>query len=555
MHRTDVDSTTDVIVVGAGAAGYSAAITAVTAGASVLLLEGSSAVGGTTARSGGSIWIPDNSRMRAAGLHDDREAAIRYTARLAFPHLYDPSGPTLGLPEEDYELIAVLYDRGSEALDLLLDLGAVHLRERVDADGAPMPPYPDYHTNLPENGGILGRALAAGIPDDADYPEVAARPGFHIGVGGRSLIATMSRAAVRLGVRVVTDRRVRSVIRDDAGRVTGVVADGPDGEERFGATGGVVFATGGFLMNRGMRHYLRGPIFGGSAAMTSQGDFVRIAGELGAAFGNMSQAWWDQTVLEQALDPDSERGTVAWPFGDSMIQVNKYGVRTLNEKAGYNERTQVHFVWDPTRLEYPNLLMFQIYDDAVASNPIRWAYRVVTPMPGEPAPHVISAATLEELADRIDARLSELESITGGLRLGPDFVASLRASIARFDGFAATGVDEDFGRGDQPLPRITNGPGRPGSPNPTMAPFAPEGPYHCIIMAAGALDTKGGPRIDRQGRVLATDGRPIPGLFGAGNCIAAPTGQTYMGAGTSLGSAITIGHVAGASAAREASTP
>src|SRR5688572_12129863 len=122
--------------------------------------------------------------------------------------------------------------------------------------------------------------------------------------------------------------------------------------------------------------------------------------------------------------------------------------------------------------------------------------------------------------------------------------------MARFDGFARAGVDEDFHRGESPIEVKWNGAGRPGSANPTMAPFS-GGPYHCVILGAGAFDTNGGPRIDTRARVLDVTGSPIPGLYGAGNCIASVAGQSYWGPGGTIGPALTFGYIAGLHAAAE----
>lgn len=538
------DDTADVVVVGAGAAGFTSAITARDSGASVLLLEKADAPGGTTAKSGGSIWIPNNSRMRAAGIEDSRADALRYVVRLAYPHFYDPTDQRLGLPTGDYSLIEALYDRGAEAMDELVRLGAVHFADRRTTAGRPMPPYPDYQADLPENRNIAGRMLAPAVPPgfqlDFEVP-----PGMHVGIGGRILIATLQHAAGLIGVETRLRHRVTRLLTEGQ-RVTGVQVDTPDGPRTIRARQGVVFTSGGFLHNPRLRqHFLRGPVYGGAAAATSTGDFVEIAGRVGAELGNMTHAWWDQMVLDMAVVGEPTTQDVFYPFGDSVIQVNKYGRRVVNEKQPYCERAQVHFDWNPSEREYSNLVMLQIWDDAVAQNPLHWAYRGVTPMPGETADYVISADTLEELAALVDARLGAFAGHIGGARLAPDFLPTLRRTIDRFNGFAATGVDEDFHRGESPIQQQIQGTARPGFPNPCMAPLARTGPYHCMLLVAGALDTKGGPLINDRGQVLGYDGRPIDGLYGAGNCVSSPYGQSYPGAGATLGAAMTIGYLAG----------
>lgn len=536
--------TFDIIVVGSGASGYAAAVTAAVGGATVLMLEKAAERGGTSARSGGSTWIPNNRYMADVGQRDHRDGALRYLARLGFPHRFDSGSPTHGLEHEDFRLLEAFYDNAAVAIESLVTSGALHFAPRRTPDGAVMAPYPDYHEHLPEHDGVRGRMIAVDMPlgqeADFDIP-----PGQHIGVGGQIMITTMHRAAASLGVQVSTSSPVRSVINDEAGSVVGVIADVHGVRQRIEVRKGVVFCTGGFLHDEGLRQqYLRGPVYGGATVLSTTGDVIDIATRAGAALGNMSNAWWCQLLFDSAMRPGEEMLDMPYPFGDSMLQVNKYGHRVLNEKQIYNERTQTHFVWDPRKLEYPNLVMLQIYDEAVAQNPIEWAYRGVVPPPGEDADYILTANTLEELADNIDSRLAENAGKIGGARLDPEFVGNLRTSIRRFNEFAEAGVDGDFGRGDTAIQRHIQGTTRHGYSNPTMSPIAPQGPYHCIMLVAGALDTKGGPRIDEHARMVRADGTPIAGLYGAGNCVSSPFGQAYPGPGGTLGVAITFGYLA-----------
>jgi hypothetical protein len=234
-----------------------------------------------------------------------------------------------------------------------------------------------------------------------------------------------------------------------------------------------------------------------------------------------------------------------------MIHVNKYGRRVVDEKMPYHDRSKAHSVYDPTKREYPNLALFMIYDDTVASSESFAGMRQPMPRPDESAEFVIQGEDWDDLIAKVDAELAAVEEHTGALRLDSSFKAGLAATIERFNGFAATGEDLDFGRGQAPIGRAWNGPNREGSPNPTMAPFAEEGPYYCIILVCGMLDTNGGPVIDAGAHVLDNDGNPVPGLYGAGNCVASPAGQGYWGPGATIGLGITYGHLAGRHAAAE----
>jgi hypothetical protein len=199
-----------------------------------------------------------------------------------------------------------------------------------------------------------------------------------------------------------------------------------------------------------------------------------------------------------------------------------------------------------------------IWDVAVADYDQFHIYRYPVPEPGASSPYVLSGATFDELAQEISERLDRLRRRVGvssvmgpSVRLSPDFAANLEATVGRFNGFAETGVDVDFHRGETPI-QVAWGSVPRGSEtrrNPTMRPFAPQGPYYAILLSGGTLDTCGGPVIDDTGSVLRPAGERIGGLFGAGNCVASPTGQAYWSAGSTLGPALTFGYLAGTAAA------
>jgi 3-oxosteroid 1-dehydrogenase len=527
------DSVADVIVVGSGVAGMTAAVAAASRGASVIVLERSAFTGGTTAKSGGVLWSPNNSLMRERGLVDDRADALRYLARTAYPTRYNPEHETLGLPTDKHALLETFYDTGSVAIEELISIGALAL-EAVD--------YPDYYADLPEDTAPNGRAVQPVFP-----------PGWRRGIdptGGQLLVDQLQAAAERLGATVLLEHRAAHVVRNDQLEVIGLEVQVGRRTELFGARRGVVFCSGGFLHNKRLAlEFLRGPVMGGAAAEGSRGDFVDIGIEVGAQLGNMTHAWWDQVVAELAVRVPETVRDVYEPFGDSMVIVDRRGQRVVNEKIPYNERAQVHFAWDPVRREYPNLLLFMVWDEAVAANPDPTRFRFPVPPPGERYEFVITAATFEALADEVSQRLEKLAPWTGGFQIDPSFATGLAATVERFNVMADEARDRDFHRGETPIEEVWAGTPRPGARTATMHPFAPEGPYHCVILGAGALDTKGGPVIDPSARVLTPSGEPIPGLYGAGNCIASPAGQAYWGAGGTIGLALTYGFIAGREAA------
>ena len=471
---------------------------------------------------------------------------LKLMARLSYPSAYDPDLERYGVPEAEFHLLDAYYDNASKVIQHLHDIGALRsmpqplFGEQVgDVDWA----IPEYHADLPENRAPYGRTL---------LPQFDPMAGV---LGGAEIVNQLRAYVEKAGGQIMTDAPVTSLETRD-GAVVGVRISTASGEEDVRARRGVIFGTGGFTHDRDkILGYLRGPIFGGCALPTNTGDFIDLAASVGAALGNLSNAFWSQSVLENTI----EDGQVAWdqdvfiPFGDSMVIVNKYGRRIASEKVVYHERTQSHFVFDPQRREYPNAIQFMIWDQAVADYEPWHMYRYPVPVAGESAPWVIAGSTWEELVRGIDERLQHLadkssgSSVVGATRLAPDFIVHLRQTVNDFNEFARKGEDAEFGRGSTPIqlswgsvPRETD-----GGPNPTMRPFSSSGPYYCTLLCAGTLDTCGGPKIDEHGRVLRPDSSPIDGLYGAGNCVASLTGQAYWSAGSTLGPALTVGYLAG----------
>lgn len=358
-------------------------------------------------------------------------------------------------------------------------------------------------------------------------------------------------------IEIRTGHQVTAVHKNSTGEVIGVTAATEEGDVSIRARKAVIFGTGGFTQNpEKSLNYLRGPIFGGCGVPTNTGDLVDIAIDTGAKLGNMNSAFWVQNVLEITLDNPSNTADVWIPFGDSMMMVNKYGKRVVNEKMVYNERTQVHFNWNAPRLEYSNLILYMIWDSSVADNPIEWPYRYPVPMPGKEPDHLIKGDTWDELVDNINARLETLAgkgTVSGrvphGYQLADDFADTLTDTISTFNQYAETGVDLDFQRGETPIQVAWQPPMTEGMTNRTLAPFKETGPYYAVLVGSGTLDTNGGPVITPKAEIVNTRDEPIPGLYGAGNCIASPLGQAYLG---TLGLAMTFGYVAGKEAAASA---
>ena len=542
MTRSQWDYEADIVVVGSGAAASSAAITAASQGAKTIMLEKSRLHGGTTLRSGGGFWIPNNRFQKASGIEDKKEDAVRYMARYSFPQLYNPADPRLGLPENEYELITTYYDNASTMVDYLEKIGALKAIQEINWTGKPQV---DYMEILPENKGIRGRVLySMGADGKMAY--------------GGELVRQLKTWAGGHGITEFLEHKVNHILRNRKGEVIGVEASHEGKNLRFRAKKAVIFGTGGFTHNPElMLRFQRGPHFGGCASPGSTGDFVYMAEAIGAQLGNMSSAFRAEIVLEQALEDPGGVHNVFYVMGDSILEVNRYGLRFGDEKRNYNDRTMTHFVWDPLRAEWKNMLVFMVFDERTAT---LWQGFPPLPVQGTPAAHVINGDTLDQLAHNIDERLAGLAPRIGGFRLDPSFAENLKQTVLRFNSYATSGSDSEFHRGDFPYDRewTTFPPTVPGTKWPpegaknyTMYPLSESGPYHAVILGAGTLDTNGGPLINSEAQVLDTEYKPIPGLYGAGDCIASPTANSYWGGGSTIGPAMTFGYLAGMNAVQE----
>jgi 3-oxosteroid 1-dehydrogenase len=553
------DRTTDVVVVGSGASGMVAAISAAEAGSEVLILEKGDTWGGTSRKGEGGWWVPNNRSMREAGIADPREDFLRFYARTSRPDRYNPADLLLGLSQWEFDLQAAFYDNASTIFERLEEIGAI--------DGFHLPDFPDYMCHLPEDVSKRGHLTIPRLP--------SGEPGT-----GEELVRRLKAACDQRSVEIKLRHRVWAIVVDDAGAVTGVVVSGPGGPLTIGAGRGVVFASGGFTHNAALRANLSTPAFGGGACSTNEGDFVPLAAELGAAMRNMGNAWMSPILLERALRGDPELKCVFIIVGDSILLVNRSGRRGLDEKMVYNERGFTMGQWDGQNCEYPNLLMFPIWDqrcqDRFAGG--QWDDGTI-PLAGQDDSHVICGQTLDELSAALRARVDAIAEHTGGLRLADDFAGRLHETIARYNGFARRGIDEDFHRGETPIEQFFHAATAAAAgaqaredgeqtvfashdeeresaagedepvPNPTMYPLSDTGPYYAAIHAPGTLDTKGGPVTDPDGRVLREDGSAIDGLYAVGNCAASASARGYLGPGITIGPLVTFGWLAGAHAA------
>ncbi|MFA7439803.1 MAG: FAD-dependent oxidoreductase [Sphingomonadaceae bacterium] len=537
------DMEADIVCVGGGAAGCVAAVSAASLKNRVILLEKRPAIGGTTQMSGGVLWIPNNFLLRKQGIDDKKTDCLRYLARFSYPQTYRSDHPTLGLRESEYRLLEAFYDNGSAMLDRLRELGALDFAQFSFPGADKLPP--DYADHLPENKAPRGRAL---VPYNMDGKASVGEIG-----DGANIIGHLENWLERNSVPILTEHRASRLLMRE-GRVIGLEAEHQGKIIRISARKGVIFGTGGYVHNVDLIATHQTALYGSCAGPYAMGDFIEIAGAAGAAMGDLGTAWRTQVVLEDALENRQTISASALP-GDSMIMVNKYGRRVVNEKRPYNNRAEIHFVYDPVNMEFPNHLLFMIYDARTAD-----AFGGNHPIPVDPknVSSVLTGQTLEELTVQIKARLNQLGNRVENVHLSGSFTENLSATIRSFNTSAQSGRDVDFARGDQaydidwqayfsPMREGTKEPVAP-YPNPTMHPIRSEGPYYAIILAAGALDTSGGPQINHKAQVMGANGTPIGGLYGAGNCIAAPSRETYYGAGGTIGPAMAFGYIAAVNA-------
>jgi succinate dehydrogenase/fumarate reductase flavoprotein subunit len=534
----------DIIVVGSGVGALTAAITAHQNGDSVRVIEKAGFIGGTSAKSAGVLWIPNNFTLHAKGIEDHKQDCVRYQARFSYPERYNAEDERLGLSKQEYTLLEAFYDNASAAIDFLRKSNSLNVAEwRMFFLDRPATDYLDHVT---ENKVPAGRALGP-VADDGSMG------------GGGELMSQLGKAVATRNIPVLINHRAGRLVQNSDDRVIGVQAISEGNTINLKARKGIIFATGGYVHNVEMTNrYQPVRLYGSCAMPAAEGDFINIAGAAGARLGNMGGAWRTQVVLEETLKSPKLAAGVFFPPGDSAIQVNKHGVRVVNENRNYNDRTEAHGIYDATRAEYPNQLMFMVYDQRTAEG---FAGDYPLPAKKAKAAHVMSASSLPELTAVIEKRLFEIRAHTGAVSLSKSFTENLEKTIHRFNDYAKTGHDRDFQRGKYAYDRewhqvfspMAADSGWPANEHPsvTMHPFRDEGPYFAMILVAGALDTCGGPVIDAAARVLNTRDRPIAGLYGAGNCIASPSGDAYYGAGHTLGMSMTFGYIAANSVHRD----
>jgi len=537
----------DVVVVGSGAAGMTAALTAAHHGLRVVVIEKTDRFGGSTARSGGGLWLPGNEVLRKAGVRDTPGRARAYLAYVA------GDGVTQARQR-------ALLDHGPAML--------AFVRASTPVDFAWVPGYADYYPEapgglaqgrsiepVPLDGRVLGAELArlnpayAPAPNgititQADYRWLSLGPRHP-----RAMLATakilgrmartrlLRQPMLSLGQALAAGLRAGLLAREvpvwlgtpmtglqmTDGRVTGVevTRDGRPALIRAGR--GVVLAAGGFEHNEQMRRrYQRQPIgtewTTGAAGNT--GDAITAGEAAGAALDLMDDAWWGPSIPLSG----GPYFCLAERSLPGCLLVNGAGQRFVNESAPYVDA--VHAMYDGHCDAVPHIPSWLITDQRYRNSYVFAGLPPRKPLPRRwyAAGAVYRAPTVAELADQVG--------------IDP---AALAKTVVRFNEFAQAGRDEDFHRGNSAYDRYYSDPRR--RPNPCLAPLDTP-PFYAVKIVPGDLGTKGGLRTDERARVLRADGTPIAGLYAAGNTSAAVMGHSYAGAGATIGPAMTFGYLA-----------
>lgn len=553
------DHTVDVLVIGSGGGGMTAALKAHAAGLSTLVVEKSAKFGGSTALSGGGIWVPGAPSQRRAGYTPDPDGVFEYLktitgglvsdARLRayvvsapemmdflerssdwFEFVWKPGyadyypelpggserGSTINVPEIDLRKL------GAEEQNLLAPLA-------LAPKGIWFAPK-DLRLFYQVRQNWRGKAVLVKLIWRMFRARVF---GDRMAAIGQSLMARMRLALQEHDIPLWLSAPMTELITDADGRVVGAVVERDGTPLRIAARGGVVLATGGFDHDmEWRRRYV--PLlekdwsFGNPAAT---GDGIRAGEKVGAATELLDEAWWFPAMCW----PD---GRLQFMLNERMMPaqfvVNGAGKRFINEAAPYMDFA--HAMIEGQQSGIDHVPCWLVTDIASFHRYVVGGHLPIPKVPFAPVPtgRKIPQAWLDS---GIVAAAGSFEELATKIGVPP---AELRNTAMRFNDLARQGHDDDFNRGDS---AYDNYYGDPTLPNPNLAPLG-KPPYLAFQIILGDLGTSGGLLTDEHARVLREDGSVIAGLYATGNTSAAVMGRSYAGAGATIGPAMTFGYVA-----------
>jgi succinate dehydrogenase/fumarate reductase flavoprotein subunit len=553
----------DVVVVGSGAGGMATAVTAAWHGARVLVLERDAVCGGATAWSGGWLWAPGNPLARADGVVEDQEQFRSYL-RAALGPDYE-AGRIDAFLDAAPRMVGFFHERtrlqfvpGSRICDIYGDLPGAGSGHR---SVAPRPVNArrlrpavrtilrrqKYETSFLGLGIMAGPDLAAFLAASRGDPRgllhAARRVGIHLFdlatrrrgmqlVNGTALVGRLLQSAVDLGVEVRVSTRATGLVRDAEGRVSGMVAQGPDGELRVRATRGVVLAAGGFPQDAerrraffprtptGREHWsLDPPTADGSGISLGESVGGRLRIDLASP-----AAWCPVSLVPYRNGTVGTFPHIMDRAKPGCIAVLRSGRRFVNEANGYHDMVTALLAAAPEDEPVESWLI------ADARFVRRYPLGMAKPRPVPLFPYLRSGYL---------QRGRTLAELARGCGIDP---AGLEATVREFNENARRGVDPEFGRGATPFNRYGGDPAV--RPNPTLAPLA-KGPFYAVRVLPGSFGTFSGLATDARARVLDDADVPIPGLYAVGCDQASVMGGHYPAGGINLGPAMTFGYVAG----------
>ncbi|MEE2996272.1 MAG: FAD-binding protein [Pseudomonadota bacterium] len=554
MPQSDWDIETDLLVAGAGPAGMTVALVASLEGLDAIVCEKADQVGGTGATSAGTLWIPGNSQNRKAGFEDSAEEAAKYLDQL------------IGDDRSSAHRRIYLRD-GPKAID--------YLEKKSDVKFLPCGEHPDYRNNL-AGAAVEGRAI---IPDNFDgrllgrdfdrvrppIPEFMLMGGMMVGkidiinllgryksfgafrhsaaivlrylwdrlrfrrgtrlVMGNALVARLFYSLKKRDVPVLFESPIKEFVWED-GEIIGAVLQTPDGEKRARARKGVVLSTGGFARNPKYREaFMPRPTPPYSMAPDSKtGDGCALADAAGAGIDTSGQGAGLWSPVSVTTRPDGTQGLYPHLAMDrakpGLVAVNAAGRRFVNEAVSYHDFVEAIYRSHETVDTMPAWL---ICETAFVT---KYGLGAIHPETRDLSKHV---------ADGYVTQAASLEQLASKTGVDPDGLAD---TVARHNGFARTGIDEDFGKGDLELNRFNGDPSR--YPNPCLGPIE-NGPFVAMAVWPAEIACSVGISTDPSGRVLDFEGRPITGLYAGGNDMGSLMSGSYPGPGTTLGPAVVFG--------------